>query len=385
MQPSDFTKKSQGKLVKAKEGYWAFVPDPLPTNIDLDLKTVSLLAEAERGLGELVGIGKRLPNPHLLISPFLRREAILSSRIEGTYATAQELLLFEAEQPAVSNAPDVREVANYVQAMEYGLQRLNQLPVCLRLIQELHERLLKGVRGAEYRPGEFRTVQNFIGRPGQTAEQARFIPPPISEMTKALHDLETYMGTPNDLPVLIQIALIHYQFETIHPFMDGNGRIGRLLIAILLCERGCMPEPLLYLSAYFERHRDAYMDHLLSVSQRGDWLEWIKFFLRGVAEQSADAIKRANKLDDLRVQYTKKVQRARASALTLKLIDDLFAYPAISVSRSAKRLKVTHHSAQNNIDKLVAQGILKEATGRQRNRIYTAPEIINIIDLEKAD
>lgn len=383
MQPADFGKNSPGKLVKATDGYWAFVPDPLPKSIDLDLKTINMLAEAERGVGELVGIGKRLPNPHLLISPFLRREAILSSRIEGTYATAQELLLFEVEQPMSSYAPDVREVHNYVQAMEYGLERLKKIPISLRLIQEVHGELLKGVRGEEHRPGEFRTIQNFIGLPGQSALDARFVPPPASEMVGALHELETYIGTPNDLPVLIQIALVHYQFETIHPFMDGNGRIGRLLITLLLCERGCMSEPLLYLSAYFEKHKNEYMDYLLRVSQHGDWLTWVKFFVRGVAEQSVDAILRANKLNDLRDEYISKIQTARTSALTLKLLDDLFSYPAISVTGAAKRLNVTHHSAQNNIDKLVAKNVLKEATGRQRNRLYIAPEIIQVIEAER--
>jgi Fic family protein len=202
-------------------------------------------------------------------------------------------------------------------------------------------------------------------------------------MVGALHELETYIGTPNDLPVLIQIALVHYQFETIHPFMDGNGRIGRLLITLLLCERGCMSEPLLYLSAYFEKHKNEYMDYLLRVSQHGDWLTWVKFFVRGVAEQSVDAILRANKLNDLRDEYISKIQTARTSALTLKLLDDLFSYPAISVTGAAKRLNVTHHSAQNNIDKLVAKNVLKEATGRQRNRLYIAPEIIQVIEAER--
>lgn len=385
MEPSDFTEKSPGRLVKTAEGYSAFVPNPLPSSTDLDVRAIKLLAEAERRVGELVGIGRRLPNPHLLIGPFLRREAILSSRIEGTYATAQELVLFEMGQPGVASTPDVREVFNYVQAMEYGLQRLKKIPVCLRLIQELHEKLLAGVRGEEYRPGEFRKGQNFIGSPGQTVEQARFVPPPVPEMERALNDLETYMGSPNELPLLIQLALIHYQFETIHPFMDGNGRIGRLLITLLLCERGCLPQPLLYLSAYFETNRIAYMDHLLHVSQTGDWLGWIKFFLQGVAQQSEDTIKRANKLYNLRDQYTRKLQIARASALSLRLVDDLFTYPALSVADAAKRLKVTHHSAQNNVDKLLAQGIVKEATGRQRNRIYIAPQIIEVIEAEKAD
>ena len=385
MQPTDFTGNAPGKLLQISEDYYAFAPDPLPHQLDLDLKTITLLSEAERAVGELVGTGKRLPNPHLLIGPFLRREAILSSRIEGTYATIQELLLFEVEKPTSSNTPDVREVANYMKAMVEGLKRLKELPVCLRLIKELHETLLQGVRGEDYRPGEFRTGQNFIGQLGQNVEVARFVPPPVPEMTVALNELEIYLSKPNALPLLVQLALIHYQFETIHPFLDGNGRIGRLLIALLLCERGCLPEPLLYLSGYFERNRVAYMDHLLRVSQRGEWLAWVKFFLRGVAEQSADAIKRANKLCYLWDSYRDKMQSARASALSLKLVDALFAWPVISVKLAHERLGVTHRSAQKNVEKLVAQGILREATGRQRNRVYLAPQIIEIIESEKLE
>ena len=384
MDPADFSQQSPGQLVRAPDGYWAFVPDPLPSRFDLDLPTVSLLTEAERGMGELVGVGKLLPNPHLLIGPFLRREAILSSRIEGTITTAQELLLFEAGEPESPPKPDVREVRNYVDAMEFGLKRLKELPVCLRLTKELHDRLLRGVRGEEHRPGEFRDRQNFIGSPGQSVNEARFVPPPVTEMHKALHEFETYLSTPSELPVLVQLALVHYQFETIHPFMDGNGRIGRLLITLLLCERACLAQPLLYLSGYFERNRDAYMDHLLRLSQRGNWLEWVNFFVRGVAEQSKDAIERADKLYNLWDVYTKRVTSARSSALCIQLIDELFAYPAITVSRAVGKLQVTPRSAQLNVDKLVAHGILREVTGRQRNRIYVAHEIIAAIEAERA-
>jgi Fic family protein len=273
-------------------------------------------------------------------------------------------------------------VANYVNAMEYGLERIKKLPVCLRLIQELHGKLLRGVRGEEHRPGEFRERQNFIGLPTQTVEQARFVPPPVPEMMQALKELEVYMGTPCELPLLVKLGLVHYQFETIHPFMDGNGRIGRLLITLILCERGCLPQPLLYLSAYFERNRDAYMDHLLRLSQQGNWVDWIRFFIQGIAEQSRDAIRRAEKVYDLWDDYTKKVQSARASALATKLVDDLFESPAITVPQAAKRLNITFRSAQNHIDNLANLGILKEATGRQRNRIYIAPGIIDLIESE---
>lgn len=382
MNKSDFSSASPGKLVKTLEGDWGFVPNPLPPTIELDLKLVNLLTDAERSIGELSGIGKRLPNPHLLIGPFLSREAILSSRIEGTHATAKELALFEAEIPDGPKNQDVLEVANYVSAMKYGLAHLNELPVCLRLIKDLHRVLLDGVRGEEHTPGEFRKRQNLIGKKGQNAAQARFVPAPVHEMDQCLHDLEKYIGQPNDLPVLIQMALIHYQFETIHPFMDGNGRIGRLLTSLLMCERGCLSQPLLYLSAYLENHRELYMNSLLHVSQRGAWYEWISFFIQGVAEQAKDAITRTNKLCSLWDSYRELMQSARSSALSLKLVDTLFEYPVITVPQATQRLNVTPHSAQNNIEKLQVEGILKEVTGKQRNRIYIAPEIIKIIEEE---
>jgi Fic family protein len=372
-----------GKLVPTSEGASGFVPDPLPPGIDFDLRAINLLGQAERALGELAGMGTRLPNPHLLINPFLQREAILSSRIEGTIATAQELVLFAADIPSAQAKPDVKEVSNYVAAMTYGLKRLKEIPVCLRFIKELHERLLRGVRGDEHRPGEFRTAQNAIGMHGQSLIEARFVPPPVREMTQALYDLEKYIALPNELPILVQLALIHYQFETIHPFMDGNGRIGRLLISLLLCERGNLPQPLLYLSAYFESHRREYMDQLLYVSQRGDWLDWVKFFLTGVVEQAKDAVSRTNKLCSLWDEYRGRLQSARSSALALKLVDDLFELPVVTVAKAAKTLGVTPHSAQSNIDKLVKQNILAEATGKQRNRLYMAPEIIDIIEPER--
>jgi Fic family protein len=323
-------------------------------------------------------MGRTLPNPHLLIRPFLRREAILSSRIEGTMTTAEELLLFEVSPSDQPRTSDVREVHNYVRALEFGLARLKELPVSLRLIRETHGILLEGVRGQEQQPGEFRGIQNYVGRRDQPIDQARFIPPPMAEMSKALDDFEKYLHAPSDLPFLIQLALVHYQFEAIHPFRDGNGRIGRLMIPLLLCERAHLPTPLLYLSGYFERHVQAYADLLLSVSQKGAWADWINFFLTAVLDQSRDAIARCFRLLALREEYRARLQKARASALVLRLVDQLFANPATNVVRARKQLLVTHRSAQLNIEKLVKAGILREYTGRRRNRIYLAPEIIAI-------
>ena len=279
----------------------------------------------------------------------------------------------------------MREVFNYVKALEYGLKRLQNLPVSLRLIREMHERLMKEVRGEHLTPGEFRRSQNWIGPPGCTLMEATFVPPPEAEMKEALDYLEKYLHSPSELPPLIRLALIHYHFEAIHPFLDGNGRIGRLLLTLLLFAEELLPQPLLYLSAYFEQHRQQYYHLLLAVSQAGAWSEWINFFLQGVAEQSKDAIQRSKRLFDLWQNYRQKLQSARSSALALQLADELFSYPAITVAQSAKRLKITYRSAGLHIEKLARLGILKEVTGQRRNRVFMAPEIVRIIEAQKAD
>ena len=323
-----------------------------------------------------------LPNAQLLIAPFLRREAVLSSRIEGTIASLDQLVLFEVKPTRNPQNPDVGEVANYVSAMKYGLTRLEELPVSLPMIMELHEKLLTGVRGQDRRPGEFRQPQNAIGQQGRPIEEARYIPPPVAQMTQALSEFEVFLHEPTELPFLIKLALVHYQFEAIHPFLDGNGRIGRLLLSLLLCEQGYLTQPLLYLSGFLEKHRDRYIDSLLRVSQSGDWAGWIDFFLEGVAEQSIDGVERSGLLLGLREQYREKAQTARASALPLLLIDALFQVPAMTISMARTVLGVTPVSAQRSVERLVDLGILEEITGRQRNRAYLAPEIIGLINAE---
>lgn len=384
MEPSDFTENKNGQLVKIPLGYWAFIPHPLPPPVTLTWDLVNHLSEADRALSELAGTARLLPNPHLLIGPFIRREAVLSSRIEGTQASLSDLLFFEASGSLDPKTPDTREVANYVKAMEYGLARLEHLPLSLRLLRELHERLMDRVRGEHMTPGEFRRSQNWIGPPGCTLNEAVYVPPPVEAMEQSLAEFETYLHAPSPLPLLIRLAVIHYQFEAIHPFLDGNGRIGRLLITLLLCAEGALKQPLLYLSAYFERHREEYYRLLLAVSQAGRWTEWITFFLRGVAQQSRDAVARAARLLELWRRYREEFQMARSSALQLRLVDLLFASPAITVSRAAKVLGVTHRSAQLTIDKLVCRSMLKEGTGKLRNRVFVAPEIVKIIDAPQA-
>jgi Fic family protein len=384
MQGADFTVDAPGRLVPIPEGGSAFVPAPLPPRLMLDTATANLLAEARGAVGELAGVGRQLPNPHLLISPFLRREAITSSRIEGTYATAEELVLFEAEDSKPPPKPDVREVANYVRAMEHGLRRLDSLPICSRFIRELHRILMEGVRGQEERPGEFRTVQNVIGRRGDPIEKARFVPPPPAEMLSGMDELERYIAEGNDLHILVRTALVHYQFEAIHPFRDGNGRLGRLLASLLFCERKLLPEPLLYLSSFFDRNVDEYRDRLLAVSQQGDWSGWVSLFLRAVQEQSLDAIARACRLLTLWERWRRETQSARSSALLPKLVDALFATPALTIPKAGRIMGVTYAAAQRNVRKLVDAGILRPASDATYNKVYVADEIIKIVAMETA-
>ena len=386
MRVEDFGENAPGKLLRVHDStvgdYWSFVPDPLPPSIELDVTTVHLLVEAERAVGELSGIGHMLPNPHLLIRPFVRREAVLSSRIEGTVTSLAQLLLFEAEPMNRPSSPDVNEVINYVRAMEYGLERLENLPVSLRLIREVHAHLMEGVRGQSNNPGQFRVVQNYIGGAGLSIQQARYVPPPLSEMNQALADLETFIHRPTDIPFLIQLALIHYQFEAIHPFDDGNGRTGRLLLSLLMCEREYLSQPLLYLSGFLERNRDTYMDCLLGVSRQCDWLSWINFFLVAVSSQAKDAISRTSQLMSLWQDYRSSLQIARGSSLTLQLADMLFATPAVTAPYVQRELGVTQASARRAIERLEKDGILREATGQRRNRVYIAPEVFSILDSE---
>lgn len=380
MNPNDFKSSSPGKLVAIPEGGYAFVPHPLPLELVLAPETVAILSEASRSLGVLQGIGQSLPSPQLLVRPFLRREAELSSRIEGTYATQEELVLFEMDPEIAPIKPDVREVWNYIEALEHGLKRLKDLPVCLRMIRELHERLMHGVRGSEKRPGEFRTRQNWIGQHNRAIADARFVPPPVAELQRCLDEFEAAIHDDGNLPVLVRLALIHYQFEAIHPFLDGNGRVGRLLLPLILAERKLLPQPLLHLSGYFEKHREAYYDGLLHVSHTASWQEWVQFFLRAVIEQAEETAERSKRLLDLREEYREKVQTMSSSALVLKLVDRLFVTPGLEISSTATRLKVTYPTAQSYVKDLVEAKILVEVTGKKRNRVYLAPRIFDIVN-----
>lgn len=376
MNPSFFTSVGAGKLIKTTEGHWAFVPNPLPPKISWNVELANILSSADHAIGKLAGVGQALANPHLLIGPFMRREAILSSRIEGTQASLSDLVLFEASPSTEKNAPDVREVSNYVVALEHGLRRQRHVPINLRLIREMHAYLMAGVRGDEMTPGEFRNRQVWIGRGNSPIEQATFVPTPPLHLMETLDAFEKYLHSPIDLPPLVRLALIHYQFEAIHPFLDGNGRIGRLLISLLLCAQGILSRPLLYLSAYFERYREDYYRHLLNVSQQGRWVEWITFFLQGVGEQATDATARAQRLMTLRDDFHSRCQKARSSALLFKLVDSLFSSPSITLAGTVKLLQVTPRAAWGNIVRLIDAGIVQEVTGQKRNRVWIAWEIV---------
>lgn len=382
MDPEAYRNTSSGHLVPIPEGGFAFAPNRLPpSDLTLGHRLVMALSTADRALGELAGIGGSLPNPLLLVRPFVRREAVLSSRIEGTQASFSDLLAFEAGQLPLFEIPDdVREVHNYVRALEYGLERLSTLPVSLRLINELHSILMEGVRGEQFLRGEFRRGQNFIGPPGSLLSGATYVPPPPREMLEALQDLEIYINHPADLPALIRLGLIHYQFEAIHPFQDGNGRLGRLLMVMLLCAWNLLPQPLLYLSAFFEENRRAYYEGLRGVSERGDWASWLTFFLSGVASQAADAVTRIKRINDLRDDYRKRFQQGRVSARLLQVVDLLFAQPLMNIRMVETELKISYQSAERYVDELVNARILKEVTGGARNRIFRADAILEAID-----
>ena len=373
-----FQNSPSGRLIRASGEYWAFVPHPLPPKLEWDNSLVSLISRADLALGTLSGLGETLPNPHLLIYPFIRREAVLSSRIEGTQSSLSDLLLFEATK--VEKQRDVREVQNYVRAIEYGLKRLDALPLSLRLIRELHGILMERVRGEHATRGEFRQSQNWIGPPGCSLNEASFVPPPVPEMQDALDQLEKFLHADIDLPPLVQLALIHYQFETIHPFLDGNGRIGRLLITLFLCERGILTKPLLYLSAFLERHRREYYERLLQVSQKGAWEKWIQFFLQAVVNQSSDAVQRSRRLLALHQDYHRTSLEKHLPPTAGQLIELILMRPVLNPRIAQELLGVTFPAAQKAIRVLEDEGILVEITGGKRNKTYVAEEILRILE-----
>ena len=363
-----------GRLIRQIEGYRAFVPAPLPPDpaVKLDAELLKLLSEADQSLGRLDGITLILPNLNLFVAMFIRKEAVLSSQIEGTQSTLDDVLLFEVDEEGDDLPKDIGEVVNYVKAMNYGLERLKELPLCLKLIKEIHGQLLQGVRGGEKHPGEFRKTQNWIGPAGCNLNTALFVPPPVHEMLPALDNLETFLHE-ESLPVLIHCALAHAQFETIHPFIDGNGRVGRLLITFLLCHREVLHRPLLYLSSYLKANREEYYDRLMTIRLSGDWEGWVKFFLRGVVEVSQAAALTARKILALREEFGQRVK-------VQPLLDYLFEQPFTSISMVQKHLNCGFKTAQKYVDRCLEEGLLRETTGFHRNRRYRFDPYLALFD-----
>jgi Fic family protein len=380
MDPSKFVAPWVGAVVPAigPDGtYHAFIPAPVPRDFALEPATVSALSKADMALGRLPGAGRLLPNPHILVSPYVLREAVSSSAIEGTQASVSDVYRVEAGEE--SDRGDVQEVRNYVAAMTIGLERLRTLPISKRLVADIHRILLTGVRGRERTPGEFRRTQNFIGSPDDRPATAVFVPPPPGEhMEKALADWEAFHHEDSGLPLLVRCALLHYQFETIHPFLDGNGRLGRLLIVFLLVEQGALPNPLLYLSSYFEHRRIDYNDRLQAVRERGELQEWVQFFLNGVEVQAVDAVDRAERLADLREEYRRRLIGTRSRAP--EVVDMLFDNPYTSGPAVAARLGVTWQGAKNLLTQLEERKVLRPYSARPGGRrVWIAEEILRAI------
>jgi len=380
MNPKDFRAPSAGKVIRTPTGYTAYVPAKLPPALTYDHRLVLSLSRADSALSELSGLGRHLPNPHLLIAPYVRREAVLSSRIEGTKASLSDLLIDEMELPKQrTEVDDVQEVRNYIAAMEHGLEQLHKLPLSLRLVREIHARLMKGARGDHATPGEFRRSQNWIGPSGSTIETAPYVPPPPEYLDDLLGDWERFLHERNAFPDLIQCAIMHEQFEAIHPFLDGNGRLGRLLITLFLIERGRLPQPLLYLSAYIEAHRQDYYDLLQRVRTHGDWMGWFRFFIAGVTEIALEAVGQASRLMDLREKFR---ARLRDKPKALALLDELFLNPYMSVARAERVLKVSNPTARQAVMLLQRKGMLEEMTGRAWGKLYLARPIMETIELK---
>ena len=372
------TRQPHGRLINCPGGYLAYLPAPLPPPIIWDGELTATLSSADRAIGRLAGEGRRLPNPHVLMRPFVRKEAVLSSRIEGTQATLGELLAAEAGAIVERSPADLREVGNYVTALEYGLERLSTLPLSLRLVRELHEQLMRDVRGDVATPGEFRRSQNWIGPPGCTLNEATYVPPPPDELMECLGSWEGFLYD-HTLPPLIHAALAHSQFEAIHPFLDGNGRVGRLLITLLLVERGVMPSPLLYLSAFFEATREEYYARLLGVTQRGEWEEWLVYFLRGVVLQTGDAVDRIQRIDGLLLDWRQRLANLQ-SRLPERALDLFAENPFWTVSGLALRLEVAFTTAQRAIERLESVGAVAQIGEGRRNRVYCAESILEVLE-----
>jgi len=368
-----------GRIVPTATGYPAYLPNPLPRSLSLSPALVVQQDRASRALATLVGVAETLPNPQIFIEPFLRREAVLSSRIEGTHTSLEELFQFEAD---LAERGDVLEVANYVSALNFGFTELARRPLSLSVIHAVHQVLLQGVRGEDKRPGERRDVQVIITGDLPGAEHARFIPPPPTQVDSLLDDWVAFLHEDVLLPPLVQCAMLHYQFETIHPYRDGNGRVGRLLILLFLCAKLVLSRPLLYLSAYFERNRQAYYDHLFRLSETGEWEPWLHFFLQGVIEESDDLLARSRQVRALHEGYREQLQMLRSPASALALVDELFVTPYMSVPKAQEKLGMTYAGAQRVMARLEEAGIVKPVA-QTWPKLFAAAGLVHLLALPR--
>jgi cell filamentation protein, protein adenylyltransferase len=370
-----------GRFIAQPSGYRAFVPATLPPDppIVLEGELLALLSKADQSLGRLDGVVQVIPDPEFFVAMYVRREAVLSSQIEGTQSTLEDLLEVELEPDAKNVPGDVGDIVNYVAAMNHGLARLNELPLSLRLIREIHAELLRDGRGGRATPGEFRTTQNWIGPPGASLRQATFVPPPVPDMQEALYAFETFLHADDGLPLLLKVGLAHAQFETIHPFLDGNGRVGRLLITFLLVHGRALRAPLLYLSYYLKLHRAEYYDRLMAVRTNGDWEGWLRFFLRGVGETATEATRTAEQSFLLR-ESQRKVVLADTGANGLKLLSLLFRRPLANVNLVSEAVGVTFPTANRLVARFEELGILREVTGQRRSRVFRFEPYLQLFD-----
>lgn len=370
---SQLIRNRSGQYVPQPSGFSVFVPNPLPPDppINMDRIPSGLLSKADQALGRLDGATLILPNPDLFVSMYMMNEAVLSSQIEGTQASLIDVLAFDDEPREPSLAADVVEIRNYLDAMRHGISRLGDIPVSLRLLREIHEILLSGGRGSDRSPGAFRTVQNWLGPPGCPIERATFVPPPPDALPDLLSNLETFLHE-DELPVLLRVGLAHAQFETIHPFLDGNGRLGRMLVTFLLCERKVLRRPLLYLSHYLKVHRNEYYSCLQAIREDGDWEGWITFFLQGIVAVADEATVRARQIVIMREKHRQLLQDGlgRRASAGLSLLEHLFDSPSVSVNDVAQVTGLAFANANSLVQEIEGHGLLEEITGRQRNRRY---------------
>ncbi len=370
-----------GKKEPQPTGYKSFIPSPLPPtpSIHMDAEMQHLLTDANIAVGKMDTMGYLAPNLDQIIAMYIRKEALLSSQIEGTQASLEDIFEYENQLP-VKNVNDVKDVVNYIEALNHGMGRLNDFPMSIRLIKEIHAILFKGTRGKDKTPGDFRKTQNWIGAPGSTLTTASFVPPAPKEAVSAMGDLELFLHKGSDLPLLVNCALMHYQFETIHPFLDGNGRLGRLLITFYLYWKGALQYPLLYLSYYLKVHRQEYYDRLNLVRERGDYEQWVTFFLKGVIWTSHSSLQTIKKLLKLQDDHKKRLITQKLSTPNaIALLDYLFEKPHFNTNDIAKHLKLSYQGAQTIINHFIKNTILKEITGKRRDKRYSYWEYLDLL------